>query len=265
MSRILTSLHGNKIGLDDRGRLIVPGGIVAGEHGNQMSYNAPNNAVLFDDFLGDTVHADNWLFTEGIDSATSDASILAGGIGGVLRMTTGDAGTGLAADTEQLTGALQWQAANGGLVFQARLKLSAITTCWVFVGFTDVATGLEAPVISAGSGDTFTTTATDCVGFIFDTRMTNDTWWLVGAANGVVPTPQNTGIAPVAATNVVLRIELSAAGNAVFFINGNQVGTTMTLAVTPSVALCPIVSVSKTSVAASMTLDLDYVQIAMSR
>ena len=265
MSKILTSLHGKLIGLDDKARLVVPGGFVAGENGNQMSYNSPTNVVLFDDFVGAAVDTTKWTLTEGTDSATSAAAYLAGGAGGILRMTTGDAGSGLAADTEQLTSALQWKAANGGLVFQVRLALSAITTCWAYVGFTDVATGLEAPVISAGSGDTFTTTATDCVGFIFDTRQTNDTWWLVGAANGVVPTPQNTGVAPVAAAYATFRIEVSAAGNAVFFINGNQVGTSMTLAVTPTVALCPIVAVSKTSVAASMSLDLDYIQVAATR
>ena len=124
MSKILTSLHGKLIGLDDRARLVVPGGVVAGDHGNQMSYNSPTNVVLFDDFVGAAVDTTKWTFTEGTDSATSAAAYLAGGTGGILRMTTGDAGTGLAADTEQLTSALQWKAANGGLVFQVRLALS---------------------------------------------------------------------------------------------------------------------------------------------
>jgi hypothetical protein len=182
----------------------------------------------------------------------------------VLRLTTGDAGTGLAADMEQITQALQWQASNGGLTFDARLKLSAITTCYAFIGFTDVVT-LEAPVESAASADTITTNATDAVGFMFDTRMTNDTWWLVGVANDVDATKQNTTFAPVADTYATFRIEVAANGSANFFYNGVSVGTTMAGAVTPGADLTPTIAVSKTSVAASMTMDVDYVHLAMAR
>ena len=31
----------------------------------------------------------------------------------------------------------QWQASNGGLAIEARFKLSAITTCYAFFGFTE--------------------------------------------------------------------------------------------------------------------------------
>ena len=170
MSRILTSLHGRKLGLDSSGRLIAPGGVRSGEHGKQVDLPSVVTVSFFDDFLGDVV-ADQWNAVEGTDSATSNAAILAGGIGGVLQLTTGDAGTGLAADMEQITQALQWQASNGDLVMQTRLKLSAITTCYAFIGFTDVVT-LEAPIESAGSANTLTSNATDAVGFMFDTRMT---------------------------------------------------------------------------------------------
>lgn len=265
MARQLTSLHGKLLGLDKDARLIAPKGLVSGNHGSQFAHHSPTAVEMFDDFVGDTLSADYWLATEGTDSATSDAAILAGGVGGVLRLTTGDAGTGLAADTEQLNGPLQWKASNGGLVFQTRLKLSAITTCWAFLGFTDVATGLEAPIISAGSADTITTTASDAVGFMFDTRQSTDNWWLVGVAADVDATAQNSGFAPVADTYATFRIELSATGVATFFYNGNQVGTAMSGAVTAGTALCPIIAVSKTSVAASMTMDIDYIDISMTR
>lgn len=273
MTQILTSIHGRKLGLGAEGKegalkgkstLIADGGFAAGSHGNQFHFASPSKVVDGDDFLGDVI-ADQWNVVEGTDSATSDAAILSGGIGGVLRLTTGDAGTGLAADQIQLTRTLQWQASNGGLSIQARFKLSAITTCWVFFGFTDQSTTLEGPVISAGSGDTITTNASDAVGFMFDTRMTNDTWWLTGVANDVDATAQNTAIAPVADTYATFRIEISSAGAATFFYNGNPIGTTMTGAVTAATDLTPFISVSKTSVAASMTLDLDYMVISMNR
>lgn len=262
MSKILTSLHGKMLGLDNKGRLIAPKGVISGENGNQISERSPSRAVFFDDFLGDVV-ADQWNLVEGTDGATSDAAILAGGIGGVLRITTGDAGTGLAADLIQMNQALQWQASNGDLVFQTRLKLSAITTCSVFVGFTDTVS-LEAPVIGA-TGTTITTNATDAVGFLFDTTLTAVKWHLVGVANDVDATFQNSGVAPVAAQYQTLRVEVSSTGVAVFFINGVQVGTAMSGAVTPATDLTPVVGGGKLSVAASMTIDVDYVHVVMDR
>lgn len=263
MSEVLSSIDGRKVGTDVNGKLVSKKGFRSGENGKQIDLPSVNRVVFFDDFLGDVI-ADQWNAVEGTDSATSDAAILAGGIGGVLRLTTGDAGTGLAADMEQLTQALQWQASNGDLVFQTRFKLSAITTCYVFVGFTDLVT-LEGPIISAASANTITTNATDAVGFMFDTRMSTDNWWLVGVANDVDATHQDTGYAPVADDYATFRIEVTSAGKANFFYNGLPVGTTMSGAVTPGTDLTPTLAVSKTSVAASMTMDVDYVHIAMDR
>lgn len=261
------SIHGSHVGLDEeingRKRTRAAGGLSAGVKGKQRRFGDCNTVEFWDDFLGDVI-ADQWNAVEGTDSATSDSAILAGGIGGVLRLTTGDAGTGLAADQVQLTQALQWQASNGGLSIEARFKLSAITTCWAFFGFTDLVT-LEGPVISAASADTITTTASDAVGFMFDTRMATDNWWLVGVAADVDATHQNSGVAPVADTYAVFRIEVSSTGVATFFYNGNPIGTRMTGALTPATDLTPTISVSKTSVAASMTMDVDYFHVSMNR
>lgn len=263
MAQIQTSIHGLELGLGTDRQLICPGGFQTGADGSQFFMASPSKVVFFDDFLGDVI-LDQWNAVEGTDSATSNAAILAGGIGGVLQLTTGDAGTGLAADMEQLTQALQWQASNGSLVFQARIKLSAITTCYVFLGFTDVVT-LEAPIESAASANTLTSNATDAVGFMFDTRMTDDTWWLVGVATDVDATAQNTTYAPVADTYATFRIEVSTTGVATFYYNGARVGTSMTGAVTAGADLTPTIAVSKTSVAASMTAELDYVYVGMNR
>jgi hypothetical protein len=256
-------LHGREVGLDSNRKLVAPKGFRSGNHGKQIDLPSVDRVAFFDDFLGDVI-ADQWNTVEGTDSATSDAAILAGGIGGVLRLTTGDAGTGLAADMVQINRALQWQASNGDLVMQTRLKLSAITTCYAFIGFTDVVT-LEAPIESAASANTLTSNATDAVGFMFDTRMTDDKWWLVGVATNVDATHQNTTFAPVADDYATFRIEISATGVATFFYNGVQVGTTMTGAVTAATDLTSTIAVSKTSVAASMTMDIDYVHVAMNR
>lgn len=269
MARILTSLHGRKAGLtaadaNGRQKLMTPGGLTTGEHGSQRVFGGPNHVEFFDDFLGDALDA-RWNVVEGTDSATSDAAILAGGIGGLLRITTGDAGSGLAADLIQVNlGLMQFQASNGGLAIEARFKMSAITTCYGFFGFTDVAT-LEAPIISAASADTITTTASDAVGIMFDTRMSTDTWWLTGVAADVDATHVSSGVAPVADTFEVWRIEVSTAGVARFFRNGSPIGTAMTGAVTPAADLVPTIGFSKTSVTASMTIDVDYIWVGMDR
>lgn len=272
MAQILKSINGRKAGFSAEGSqgahkgkslLVSQGGFASGDHGNQFAQPSPSTHAWTEDFLGDVI-PDQINIVEGTDSGTTDAAILAGGIGGVIRFTTGDAGTGLAADMVQMTTALQWQAANGNLCFQTRIKLSAITTCYVFVGFTDVTT-LEAPIESAASANTLTSNATDAVGFMFDTRMTDDKWWLVGVATDVDATHQNTGFAPVADDYETLRIEVNTSGGATFFRNGVQVGTAMSGAVTAAADLTPTIAVSKTSVAASMTAEVDYVHVSMSR
>lgn len=222
-----------------------------------------SRSVLFDDFLGDVL-ADQWNYVEGTDSATADGAVLASAPGGILRLTTGDAGTGLAADLCQVTSYLNWRAANGDLVMEARVKPSAITTCYMFFGFTDVGT-LEAPVESAASVDTLTSNATDAVGIMFDTRMATDHWFGVGVKNDVDATHQDLGSAPVAAQYVTLRVQVTKTGVAMFFINGSQVGTEMAAAVTPATVLTPTIAVGKTSVAAAMQLDCDYIAVNMQR
>lgn len=271
--QILSSDDGRKTGTTNDqkiGGALLPGpfmsvgGFIAGPHGKQHQFAGPSCASFWDDFDGNALST-RWKLIEGTDSATSDAAPLSGGIGGVLRITTGDAGTGLAADQIEVLEILQWKSEGGGLAFQTRLKLSAITTCYGFMGFTDQAASLEAPIESAASGDTITTNATDAVGFMFDTRMATDNWWLVGVANDVDATAQNSALAPVADTYQTFRLEIDKDGNASFFINGAPIGTKMSGAVTKSVALVPIITFGKTSVAASMTIDVDYAHVAMVR
>jgi hypothetical protein len=263
MARILTSLHGKLLGLDDQARLIAPKGILSGVHGSQIAHSSPTTVAWFEDFLGDVI-PDQINFVEGTDSATSDFAVLASGNGGIGRFTTGDAGTGLAADMPQITQYLNWKAANGNLCFEVRFKMSRITNAYAFLGFTDVGS-LEAPIVSAASADTITTTATDAVGFMFVTRMATAKWWLVGVANDVDATAQNSTFAPVADTYGTFRIELTATGVATFYRNGVQVGVSMSGAVTPSIALTPTVAVGNTSGTSSFTADLDYIHTSMTR
>lgn len=221
----------------------------------------PGWATYFDHFLGDALDA-RWGLAEGTDSATIDAAIVSGAAGGKLRITSGDAGTGLAADLAQFVGELQYAAARGGIDFEVKLQLSRITNAYLFVGFTDNK-ALEAPVISASSADTITTNASDAVGFMFDTNMASDVFHLVGVKTDVDATRQNSNIAPVAATDVTLRVTGDADGNAAFYINGVQVGTVMANAFSPSVALAPVICLGQFTGTTSITSDVDYVGAAV--
>ena len=217
-----------------------------------------------DDFIGDVI-ADEWNVVEGADTSTSNALIV-NGIGGQCDLITGDSATlTYAGNGIQIThGAFyNFKAANGGLRFETRIKLDAITLVAFFVGFTDLGT-FEAPIESAASADTITTNATDAVGFMFDTRMSTDNIWLVGVKNDVDATKQDSGIAPVAATYITLAVEVDSAGAATFYINGVRVGTKMSAAITTTVALTPTIAATSVE-AASKTLSVDYIDCEMHR
>lgn len=272
MSRLLTSLHGRKIGLDDAGRLIVPAGIVAGDHGSQVLLPSPSTVVQFDDFVGDTINTDLYANpTKGSDAATVDFAVLTNQLGGWLRGTTGaGAGGTMAVNGIQIYGNKNWQANNGNLGFETRLKLSAITNVCLFAGLSSTsAATLEAPFTIAGA--TVTSSAVDAVGFVFDTAATASTFKLLGVANNVDATLQEAvqstltlTTAPVAATFITLRVEVDKLGVATFFINGKSVGTRMTGAVTANLTLAPTISVF-TRTAASLTCDVDYLTVHSNR
>ena len=225
--------------------------------------SSPSVIGFFDDFLGNLIDT-KWKFTEGTDGATADLGFATGDVGGVLRLTTGDTGTGTAADQCGLASALQWKASNGGLTASARVKLSQITDAYLFFGFSD-SMAFETPVESAGVLNTLTTTASDAVGFMFDTRMTSDKFWLVGVKGNVDAVAQDSGVAPVADTFVNLRVNLSNAGVASFYIDDTGVGSAMVDAVTAATALTPCLLVSKTATATSMYAELDYVAVSSNR
>lgn len=272
MVQILTSLRGRDVGLAPEGKtgahkgkreLISAGGFRSGVHGNQFSHPSPSRVVLIDDFLGDVL-ADEW---NAIETDTDGAqAVLAGGIGGILRITSGnDDGNGVVLpDLSGVTSYLNWQASNGGLEMQVRFKMSRITDAYAFIGFTDLVT-VEAPIISAGSVDTLTSNATDAVGFMFDTNMATDTFHLVGVATDVDATRQAISAAPVADDYATFRLEVSAAGAATFYLNGLQVGTTMSGAVTAAADLTPIVAVSNQDGTSALTAEVDYIALGMNR
>lgn len=219
------------------------------------------NVTLFDDFTGKTMST-VWDVQKGSDGGCADFAISAA-TSGMLRATTGaGAGASMAVNGVQLSSALNWKANQGNLVFEAKVKISAITNVSIFVGFTDQVAALESPATL--STTTFTTNATDAIGFLFDTAATTDTIRCVGVANDVDATHTDTSLAYVAATYKTFRIEVSALGVATFYIDGAPVNAGLTGAVTPTVALTPVIA-GFTRAAGSITIDADYVFVQQDR
>ena len=215
----------------------------------------------FDDFNGDLLDT-RWNTQVGNDSLPPSALINVQQHG-VMRLLTGnDAGADHASNGVQFEGRLSWKPTNKNLVFEARVKVDVITSLAWFLGFTDQTAALEFPVTL--SGTTFTTNATDAVGFLFDTAATTDTWRMVGVATDVDATMQDSGYAPVAAEYETFRVEVDAAGTATFFRNGVQIGVPMKNAVTPTVALVPVIAAFARNTT-SKNVDVDYIAVRQSR
>ncbi len=236
--------------------------IASGAPGTWQPINfvgAAQAVSLFDDFLGDVL-ADQWNGRVGSDPQCVTPGILANQLRGIARMTTGDDAAGtMAVNGVQIESALNWRAAQGGLVFEVRLSLSAITGVAVFVGLTDQAAALEIP-FELAAGDALTSNATDAVGVLFDTNADTDNWWLVGVDSDVDAAKENSGVAPVAVTPETWRIEVSTAGVATFYRNGTQVGSAMVAAVTPGTGLTPVIAACSRG-AASRSIDFDYLLV----
>lgn len=251
----LTSIHGRLLMIDSAGNLYSNGRLILASDQNPMQ-----KVRMVDDFQGDVI-ADEWAALVGSGGAAAVAITV--GIGGLLLFTSDDTAGTMAADGAQLVGVRSFQASNGGLVFETRIRNNtALTTRSIFCGFTDSAS-IEAAIVSAGAADTITTTATDAVGFMFDSRMDTDEWWAVGVANDVDAAHATTGVAPVADAFDRLRVEVDTAGKAKFYVNG-ALKKTLTGCVTPATDLVPTISIFSTTTAV-VTATADYILAEMDR
>ena len=216
----------------------------------------------FDDFLGDALNA-QYSISAGVD-AQAVAPAISVANKGIVRLTTGNAGTGALTDGSSLTQELVWKASNGGLVMEANVTLSSAANIVVNVGFTDAKADntLEIPIEVSGTS-TLTTNASDAVVFAYDTNTTTDNWKCVGVSSNTDATVASSGITPVASTYQKLRIEVDTSGNADFFIDGSKV-CTVASAVSTATTLTPIV-VATARTTTSKNVDVDYLFIAQNR
>jgi len=202
----------------------------------RLVYRASSPRHLFDHF-GGGLHS-TWVTTKGSDAQAVIATGVSGAPNGEIALVAGDAGTGIAADGSVICSPLVFEAEEGKLIAYWRAKISAITSAWFFFGFTDTlsSTTLEQPF--SISLTTYTSTATDAIGFLFDTSATLDTIRLVGVANDVDATHVDTSIAPVADTYQDFVLVVDTDGSATGYIDGVSVGTLAAGAVRPTIDLC---------------------------
>lgn len=211
------------------------------------------------------VEADSpFTFNAGSDDLAIDPAIDSQA-GGVIRLSAGDGDGTVAVDGSQLVLAVPFEAENGGLSFECRLKITDITLGSVFVGFTDVTT-LEEPF--SVSGTTVTSNCSDGVGFVFDTAMTTDEWWMVGVAGDTDATGNGTtSEAPVNATYQRLRVDVDADGEgASFYIDGTLVGSLTANVVTAGTAVYfTVFACGDGSNGSAHTVDVDYILVESTR
>lgn len=208
----------------------------------RTSRSSANAVQIKDDFLGEEIDNTWWQSIVGTDPNSRAAIVNPDQMGGVVRMVTGsDAGGTMALNGVQLYSQLNWQANQDGMVCEFKLKMDAITNVAVYLGFTDQRAALEMP-FTLGAGDALTSNCSDGCGVLFDTAADTDTWWLVGVANDVDATKQNSTIAPVAATFETWRLEVTTAGVATFLRNGVVIGVTMAGATRATIPLTPVVA-----------------------
>lgn len=216
-----------------------------------------------EDFCSVTLDADTWNVQKGSDGTNVNFAILANQIRGTLRGTAGSGNGGtMATSGVQISSPLNWRANQNGLYAEFRVACFSATNEALFFGFTDQNAALEMPFTLTGAA--LTSNASNACGVLYDTSATLANWKLVGVANDVDAVVQDSGVAPVAGTFELWRIEIGSTGSAMFYRNGAPVGAIMVGAVNNATALCLVVAgFSRTN--ATKNFDVDLVDAAQNR
>ena len=237
---------------------------------NQINKNAPETTFqYFEDFVGQAVagtEADSvWIFHNGSDVPAIDPAINVQE-GGVIRLTAGTGDGVFATDNSQMVMHLPWQADSGGLAFECRVKITDVSECSLYVGFTDITTADEEPFsVSAAA---ITSNCDNGAGFVYDTAMTTPAYWAVGTDTTVDATGSGTtGIVPTDAAYNILRMEIDADGEgASAYIDDVLVGTLTASVCAASTNLYFTVAANGNGTnAAAATVDVDYILIERTR
>ena len=215
-------------------------------------FNTLDQVVMFDDFLGDVLDVE-WRTVDTGSGSSADA-VISAGANGTIVMVTGTADNGYSALSRELN--FQGQL---NCVMAARIKVDDIAAVKMEIGFTDAHDDAGAVNTMA----TYATTATDWVGWVFDT---DDTayWQATGVDTNTEATKIEDGLAPVAATYETLIVALEDTTAHFYRLDANGYQTyksaPMTGACTKDVSLTPWVFVQSRESSDSKTLTVDYIK-----
>lgn len=220
-----------------------------------------------DDFLGPALPGD-LNAVKGSDASTAGAINIQ--TGGVARLTTGAGATHtMAVNGSQLVGSKNWLVSNGETVFESRLgNASAVASQNYNIGLCD-SSSLSVPFTIAAA--VVTATATNAVMFVQDSAATNATTLYavsinaggaaqIAACAAVNPAGQTVTLGIDTAAMHKYRIDVDAAGNATFYIDGIQVAS-LALAVATTANLAQSVGTFAQATTTSSTLDIDYIRM----
>ena len=196
--------------------------------GNNLAVGAEK--YLVDAFRGPILDG-SYAVNSGSEGTALDPVILTTSTGGVVNGVSGSGDGSFGSDNSMMSYPLGFKPSDGRSVHHYRFAIDDITTVAFFVGLTDTATEQEAWSLT---GTTYTSTATDSVGFLFDTDATADTIRAVGVKAGVDDTV-DTVLAPVNDTFIDFSIDLSILGVAKMYINEALVAT-LAAAIDPAMA-----------------------------
>ena len=217
-----------------------------------LEFNTLDQTVVFDDFLGDVLDVE-WQTADTGSGSSADA-VISAGTNGTIVMVTGTADNGFSAISRELN--FQGQL---NCVMAARIKVDDIAAVKMEVGFTDAHDDAGAVNTMA----TYATTATDWVGWVFDT---DDTayWQATGVDTNTEATKIEPSIAPVNDTYETLIVALEDTTAHFFRLDANGYQTyssaPMTGACTKDVNLTPWVFVQSRESSDSKTLTVDYIK-----
>jgi len=236
-----------------------------------MSFPSISNGeiVLFqDDFVGAALAGE----VAGQSENSGTAAIVVAQRGGVAGLITGASDT----NRSQITTGLNHLVSDGSIRVQWRVKnQTAVTTRALFIGLTDTVS-LENPIQL--SGTTFTSNATDAVGFVFDTAATTDVWYTAGVnadtdKGGTAVTIDGSSAAPTAGVYENFAVEVTPQGDAILSYgkdnaDGHSTGmrevARITAAVATTALLTPIALIETRS-AAAVTAYVDSLLIMSGR
>ena len=220
-----------------------------------LEFNTLDQAVVFDDFLGDVLDVE-WQTADTGSGSSADA-VISAGTNGTIVMVTGTADNGFSAISRELN--FQGQL---NCVMAARIKVDDVAAVKIEVGFTDAHDDAGA-VSTLGS---YSTTAADWVGWIFDTEDSGNAtkWQATGVDSGTEATKIEPDLTVAAATYETLIVALEDT-TAYFYrldSDGYQTysSTAMLNACTKDVNLTPWVMVQSREASDSKTLTVDFIK-----